>query len=406
MTLRLPRFEYVAPRSIPEAVDALVQRGPDAMVVAGGTDLYPNMKRRMFTPRVLVGLRRIPELHGIGPLTPALSPAVGERGQTSQPQSAFRNPQSAIRSPLTPTLSPTGGEREQTSQPQSTFRNQQSAMDQPQSAIRNQQSAIRIGACTSLAEVAASPEVLGRFPALATAAALVSTPQLRNMGTIGGNICLDTRCNYYDQSAFWRKAVGYCMKLEGDVCRVALASPRCLATFSADTVPALIGYDATVRLVGPEGERVVPLRDLYQMDGMHWIKIQPGEILVDVALPDPEGLRAAYYKLRDRGSFDFPLAGVFVGVQMDEGGLVQRARLVLTGVYSMPIDLTDAQDALVGNPLEPDVIAAAAEAAYAASRPVDNTGGTIMQRRRTIRVFVRRALEELAVGIPTGGSSG
>jgi len=393
MTLRLPRFEYVAPGSIHEAVEALVRHGPDAMVVAGGTDLYPNMKRRMFTPRVLVGLRRIPELHGIGPLTPTLSPGAGEREQTSQPESATRNPQSAIRmGPLTPTLSPAARERGQTRQPHSAF--------------RNPQSAIRIGACASLAEVAASPEVLERFPALATAAALVSTPQLRNMGTIGGNNCLDTRCNYYDQSAFWRKAVGYCMKLEGDVCRVALASPRCLATFSADTVPALIGYDATVRFVGPEGERVVPLKDLYQMDGMRWIKIQPGEILVDVALPDPEGLRATYYKLRDRGSFDFPLAGVFVGVRTDEGGLVERARLVLTGVYSMPIDLTDAQDALVGNRLEPDVIAAAAEAAYAASRPVDNTGGTIMQRRRTIRVFVRRALEELAVGTPTGEGSG
>lgn len=349
MTLRLPRFQYIGARSLDEAVDVLHDEGPRAMPVAGGTDLYPNMKRRQFTPEVLVGLRHIPELHGI--------------------------------SPRTPTLSPRGGEGE-----------------------------TRIGACVTLTEVAASPAVRERFPALATAASLVSTPQLRSMGTIGGNICLDTRCNWYNQSAFWRKAIGYCMKLpsplptppggrgegeEGDVCRVALSSPRCLATFSADTVPALIGYDASVRLLGPEGQRTVGLDDLYQMDGMAWLRIQPGEIVVEVLVPDPEGLRATYSKLRDRGSFDFPLAGVFVGVRTDSAGIVDRARIVLTGVYSMPVELTEAQDLLLGNKLEPDVIEAAAEAAYARSRPVDNTGGTIIQRRRTIRVFVRRALHEL-----------
>ena len=261
---------------------------------------------------------------------------------------------------------------------------------------------LRIGSCVTLTDVAASPEIRERFPALATAASLVSTPQLRNMGTIGGNICLDTRCNYYDQSAFWRKALGYCMKLEGDVCRVALASPRCLATFSADTVPALIGYDASVRLVGPEGERAVALRDLYQMDGMRWIKMEAGEVLVDVTIPNSEGLRATYYKLRDRGSFDFPLAGVFVGVRTDDAGLVDRARLVLTGVYSMPVELSEAQNLLLGSKLEADVMQAAAEAAYERTRPVDNTGGAIIQRRRTVRVFVRRALEGLAAGATAG----
>jgi len=331
MTLRLPKFQYVAARSIPEAVDVLAEHGPKAMVVAGGTDLYPNMRRRMFTPEVRVGLRGISELHGVR-AHPGLT----------------------------------------------------------------------LGSCVSLTDVAASPEIRARFPALAAAASLVSTPQLRNMGTIGGNICLDTRCNYYDQSAFWRKALGYCMKLEGDVCRVALSSPRCLATFSADTVPALIGYDASIRLVGADGERSVALRDLYQMDGMRWIKMQPGEILADVSIPHPDGLRATYYKLRDRGSFDFPLAGVFVGVRTAANGLVDRARLVLTGVYSMPVELTEAQDILLGNKLEPDVIGAAAEAAYARSRPVDNTGGTIIQRRRTVRVFVRRALEELGGGSSIG----
>ncbi|MPZ15250.1 MAG: 4-hydroxybenzoyl-CoA reductase [Chloroflexi bacterium] len=327
MTLRLPKFQYVAPRSVREAVATLSEAGPHAMVVAGGTDLYPNMKRRQFTPDMLVGLRGIPELRGVSAL-------------------------------------PDGG--------------------------------LRIGTGVSLTEVGTHPMVRHPYPALATAAGLVSTPQLRNMGTIGGNICLDTRCNYYDQSEFWRTALGYCMKLQGDVCRVALASPICLAAFSADTVPALIGYDASIGVTGPDGERTIALRDFYRMDGMQWMTLRPSEIVMEVVIPNPDGLRATYSKLRDRGSFDFPIAGVFVGVRSDAGGMVDRAHLVLTGVYSMPMELTSAQDVVLGNKLEPDVIDAAAEAAYAESRPVDNTGGTVVQRRRTIRAFVKRALEALA----------
>jgi 4-hydroxybenzoyl-CoA reductase subunit beta len=343
MTLRLPKFSYIAPRSLEEATGILAEEGPRAMLVAGGTDLYPNMKRRQFTPEVLVGLRGVAELRGVRP--------------------------------------------------------------------DSQTGALRIGAGVTLTDLESHPIVRERYPALANAASLVSTPQLRNMGTIGGNICLDTRCNWYDQSTFWRKAAGYCMKLPGaspsllaphasDIpCRVATTSPRCLATFSADTVPTLIGYDASVRLVNADGDRTVALRDLYQMDGMRWLKIERGEIVTDVTIPDPEGLRAVYLKLRDRDSFDFPMAGVFVGIRTSSSGLVDRARMVLTGVYSQPVELTEAQDVVTGQPLGPDVIAAAAEAAYEASRPVDNTGGTIIQRRRTIRVFVRRALETLAPGV-------
>ena len=220
------------------------------------------------------------------------------------------------------------------------------------------------------------------------------------MGTIGGNICLDTRCNYYDQSAFWRKALGYCMKLEGDVCRVALSSPRCLATFSADTVPALIGYDASVELAGPEGRRTVPLRELYQMDGMDWIRIQPGEILTGIVMPDPDGLRATYLKLRDRGSFDFPLAGVFVGIQTDAFDaqvFAFVAAIRRAGAAGMLTMIHCEDQALIWDATSQLVARGqTALAYYAASRPVDNTGGTIIQRRRTIRVFMRRALRELA----------
>ena len=168
-------------------------------------------------------------------------------------------------------------------------------------------------------------------------------------------------------------------------------------------MPALIGYDASIRMDGPNGTRTAALGDFYQMDGMRWMKIEPGEILSQVTLPEPDGLRATYLKLRDRGSFDFPIAGVFVGIRTDESGIVDRARIILTGVYSMPVSLTDAENVVLGHRLEPDVIAAAADAAYGGARPVDSTGGTIIQRRRTIRVFIRRALEGLAAnaGTPT-----
>lgn len=370
MTLRLPKFRYIAPRTLEEAARTLAEAGPRAMVVAGGTDLFPNMKRRQFTPEVLIGLRGIPELRGIAELPqPSLPPDGHDAGE-----------------PGTPGPAGTG---------------------------------LRIGACTTLSEIADSPVIRARYGALATAASLVSTPQLRNMGTLGGNVFLDTRCNYYNQSEFWRTALGFCMKLpaarpspyeRGDdpavsvPCRVAPTSPVCLATFSADTVPVLIGYDAVIRLVSVRGERQVPLRDVYQMDGMRWMRVAPDEILVDITVPDPAGVRGTYLKLRDRGAFDFPLAGVFVGVRTDTAGVVDRARIILTGVYSMPVELEDAQRAVLGHRLEPEVISAAADAAYAVTRPVDNTGGTIIQRRRTVRIFVRRALEQLARnGDPAAG---
>ena len=332
--LRLPRFRLVEPTTWTEAATLLREHGAAAsdiargtpsvpvMLVAGGTDLFPNMKRRQFTPQVLVSLGRVE------------------------------------------------GARE----------------------ISNG-SGLRISAGATLTEVASHPTVVAKYTALAQAAGAVSTPQLRNMGTIGGNLCLDTRCNWYDQSLFWRTAEGYCMKTHPEVvCRVAPSSPRCLAVASADTVPALIALGATVSVENASGRRDLELAELYREDGIRYLAIGRDDVVVSVTLPDATGWRSTYVKLRDRNSFDFPIAGVAAAVRLD-GNTVTDARIAVTGVASRPVAI-DAK-ALVGTKLEDDAIAAAADAVHKGSRPMDNTSGTISQRKRAARVFTERALRSL-----------
>ena len=319
--LRLPRFRFVSPPSLAEAIRLRTEHVDSSMYVAGGTDVYPKMKRRQFQPAVVIGLGDV--VHD-----------------------SFANG--------------TG---------------------------------LRIGAGATLTAVAEHPKVRDGYRALAEAASLVSTPQLRNMGTIGGNICLDTRCNWYDQSLFWRTAEGLCMKTNAEVvCRVATSSPRCLAVASADTVPALIVLGAQIRVVGPKGERTVSLADCYREDGIRYLALEPGEIVTEVVLPRSDGWRSTYLKLRDRGSFDFPIAGVAAAIRWD-GTRVAEARVAITALASRPVAV-DAS-ALVGTRLEDDAITAVADAVHRAARPMDNTAGTISQRKRASRVFAERALRSL-----------
>src|SRR5262245_59223785 len=264
--IRLPPFTYLAPTTVDAAARLMAEHGSDAMLVAGGTDLYPNMKRRQFEPKALVALRGLRELRGV-------------RGSAA------------------------GG--------------------------------FTIGAGTTLSALAAHRDIMRAWPALAAAAGLVSTPQLRNMGTIGGNVCVDTRCNYYNQSHQWRKAIGFCMKKDGDICLVAPASPRCWAVSSSDTAPALWSLGARVRLAGPGGERVIPISALYRDDGIQYLARRPDEIVTEVALPVAADTRSVYLKLRRRGSFDFPVLGVAVALAV-EGGVVRSARIVLGAVASQP----------------------------------------------------------------------
>jgi 4-hydroxybenzoyl-CoA reductase subunit beta len=324
--LRLPPFTYVAPRTVADAARAMADHGADAMLVAGGTDLYPNMKRRQFEPKVLVGLRGIRELAGVG-----------------------------------------GRARD----------------------------GVAIGAGTTLTAVSRHPEIAAHYPALAVAAGAVSSPQLRNVGTLGGNVCVDTRCNYYNQTFEWRQAIGFCMKKDGDICLVAPGSPRCWAVSSSDTAPVLWSLGARLRLVGPAGERTIPVAALYRDDGIEYLAKRPDEIVAEIALPPADGWRSVYLKLRRRGSFDFPVLGVAAAARL-EGDTVREARLVLGAVASQPREAARAAAALVGERLTPEVVARAADLAAGPARPLDNTDFTHPYRKQVTRVYVARALQALA----------
>jgi 4-hydroxybenzoyl-CoA reductase subunit beta len=215
------------------------------------------------------------------------------------------------------------------------------------------------------------------------------------MGTIGGNVCVDTRCNYYNQSYEWRKAIGFCMKKDGDICLVAPGSSRCWAVSSSDTAPVLWALGAKLRLVGAEGERTIPMSALYQDDGIEYLAKRPDEIVADVQLPAAEGWRSAYLKLRRRGSFDFPVLGVAVAARM-EGDVVRDARIVLGAVASQPRPAEKAAAALIGQRVTRDLIARVADLAAGPAKPLDNTDFSHPYRKKVTRVFVARAVAAVA----------
>jgi 4-hydroxybenzoyl-CoA reductase subunit beta len=236
---------------------------------------------------------------------------------------------------------------------------------------------------------------------VATAAGLVSSPPLRNAGTIGGNLCVDTRCTYYNQTEFWRASIGYCMKKDGTVCLVAPGSDKCWALSSSDTAPVMIALDATVTLVAPDGERRVPVRDLYGDDGIAYLAMRPYEVLTRVHVPDRSGWRATYRKVRRRGSIDFPILGVAAAVRLHSDGTVEDARIVLGAVHVRPVESPDAVDFLRGRRLDAETIEMAAGIAYKPAKPLDNADLGYAWRKRMARVEVARALRELA-GLPSG----
>jgi 4-hydroxybenzoyl-CoA reductase subunit beta len=246
----------------------------------------------------------------------------------------------------------------------------------------------------TLSELSNLPNFQRSYSAVAHAAELVSTPLLRNMGTVGGNLCLDTRCNYYNQTYEWRKAIDFCMKKDGTICWVAPSSPRCWAVSSSDLAPVTVALGAEFRLAGPGGQRAVPAAGFYRNDGIDYLTKAPDEILTDIRLPAPDGWDAVYRKLRRRGAFDFPVLGVAAWVRW-EGTRVAEARIVLGGVASRPQAIPEAGAVLRGTALEPEAVAQAADAAYRPAKPLDNTDFTLSWRKQMARVYVTRALEEL-----------
>ena len=214
---------------------------------------------------------------------------------------------------------------------------------------------ITIGGATVLADLAGSDLLAEHFTAVATAGGEVAGPSHREYGTLGGNLCLDTRCIYYNQSEFWRAANNYCLKYRGDICHVAPGGKKCFAAFSGDVAPALLLFDAEVELAGatgPGGRRRIPLTDLYHNDGMDHLTLAKGELLVAVHLEKPAApISSGYAKSRVRGSIDFPLAGVAIrmAVENGAGGKITDLRVGLTGVSPLPF-LAKGMDKFIGHP--------------------------------------------------------
>ena len=326
--MRLPLFSFRAPRTLEEAVHILHGEGPDAMPLAGGTDLLPNMKRRQQVPRTLLSLRGVESLHH----------------------------------------------------------------------VHSADSGYRLGACLTLSAISGDLRFRNGATALVQAASQVATPQIRNMATLGGNLCLDTRCNYYDQTYEWRKSIDFCMKKDGVTCWVAPSSPKCMAVSSTDTAPALMALGARVRLVSASGEREIPLTELYNNDGMNYLRRKPDEILAEVLFDSMHGWHSTYWKLRRRGSFDFPVLSVAVAgrfASTSEKNIVEEARIVIGSAASHPLIAEEAARFLAGRSLTSETIAEAAALAARLAKPLDNTDFDMSWRKKVTGEFVTYALREL-----------
>jgi 4-hydroxybenzoyl-CoA reductase subunit beta len=335
--LRLHEYAYHRPRTLEEAVGFL-HGHEDAVAVAGGTDLVPNMKHRLFTPRHLVALKGIAELRGIGTVD-----VEGRAVEAGSPDAAQ----------------------------------------------------VVIGACETLADTARSPLVRRLLPSLAEAAGRVAGPQIRNQGTIGGNLCLDTRCTYYNQSLFWRQALGFCLKKDGDVCHVTRTGKKCVAANSADTPPVLTTLGAVVDLVSAGGTRTVPVADFFVADGTWNTVRRPDELVARVRVPIPHaGVRMAYVKVRQRDSIDFPLLSIAVAAEL-EGDLVAGMRLVVSALGAKPRVVSGLEKVAVGHRLG-DVAEAVAQQAWKQCHPLENLIVDPDWRRAMVPVYVRRALAGLS----------
>ena len=325
--MSLPSFQLLRPKTLDEAVSLLSMHSDQVKVVAGGTDLLPSMKQKLFTPPYVLDLRGISELHGI---------------QT------------------------------------------------------NADGGVTVGSLTTLAAIEHSPLVRRDYAVLYQATKTVASPVLRNMGTLGGNICLDTRCLWYNQSLLWRKSCGFCLKKDGDLCHVAPGGKTCWAAFSGDTAPALLCLGAEVEIVSVDGMRRVPLADFYVNDGIVRLHLSSQEIVVRVYLPEAtKGWRGSYQKLRVRGSIDYPLAGVAVALKMRQGR-VEDARMAVTAVNPAPHLIKDADSLLVGAEVGEELAEKVGELAARTAKPLTTSALTPEYRREMVRVFAKRALLESA----------
>ena len=321
--MSLSSFQLLRPKSLDEAVAMLAKHGGDVKIAAGGTDLLPSMKQKLFAPAFVLDLRGVRELYGI-------RSAPGEGAE--------------------------------------------------------------IGALTTLSVIEHSTVIRRDYRVLHEAVKTVASPVLRNMGTIGGNICLDTRCLWYNQSLLWRQSCGFCLKKDGDLCHVAPGGKFCWATFSGDTPPALLCLGAEIEIAGPDGVRRTPLSEFYINDGIVRLHLARHEIVTRVFLPESAaGWRGSYQKLRVRGSIDYPLAGVAVALKMNSGR-VDNARLAITAVNPAPHLVKDVDARLIGIIPNEGVAEAIGELAASTAKPLTTSALTPEYRREMVRVFAKRAV--------------
>lgn len=332
--LPLPIFDHHRPRSLAAAIDLLARLGSRAVVVAGGTDVLPNMKQGLVEPEHVVSIGAIDELRGISV----------ERGND-------------------------GVER------------------------------LVVGAGMRLSEVADSIVVQRWAPALAEAASQVGGPHHRTMGTLGGNICLDTRCRYYNQTHFWRKSLGFCLKKDGTVCHVVRGGQRCVAAASNDTAPALLVLDADVHVLGAGGARVVAASEFYTADGVKNTVLEPGELVVRVSIPRRPARRSAFNKLRRRGAIDFPLLSVAVRVDVSQGEplRIDAADVAVSALGARPRRVRAATMVRPGTPVEA-FVRDVSRAAHTECKPLPNVDEDIEWRREMIPQLVERALRRAVEG--------
>lgn len=251
---------------------------------------------------------------------------------------------------------------------------------------------LTVGCAVTLDALATDAAVVCDFPAVAQAAGEVAGATHRNVATVGGNLCLDTRCIFYNQSGWWRESNDFCLKYRGEICHVAPKSKRCFAVFSGDLAPALLIHDATVAIAGPDGKRQMPLADLYRGDGADYLTLGAGEIVTGVTVPRTD-LRTAYRKARVRGAIDFPLAGIAVGLRM-ESGKIAELRAALTACDTKPFRI-DGLDSFKGRPADETTAQEFGEIVQQQARPMRTTMSTPWYRRRVVARLARRLSLEL-----------
>lgn len=325
--MKLPKFQYIAPKSIKEASSLLKKHGEKAIAVAGGSDLLVNLKNRLKSPEYLIDLKAIPKMDQV-------------------------------------TFSKSEG--------------------------------LTIGAMATLRDLIENPVVRENYPMLVQAAESVGTPQLQYMGTVAGNLCLDNRCYYYNQSPLWHAGREDCWKLGGKICYVVKGSKVCWSAYCGDTAPALLALGAKIKIADPVRSKTIPLQDLYTGDGKSPTILKAGQFITEITVPPPAPKSgSAYMKLRRRQAIDFPLLGVAVNIQLDgKGNTCANASIALTAAERKPILIEEASK-LKGKSLTDEAIAPVLEAATSQAHPLDNLLGLPPSyRKQMVKIYLGRTIQQ------------